>query len=550
MDASCAALPDDIETLKNLVLEQARQATELAARNQELESQRAALRQSNATINAELERYRAALQAEKEKYQALQHLIFGRKSEKTREPENPKQSMLFNEAETYSDTPDRKAPVPVAAHERKKSGRKPFPATMERNEIIHALSDDERACPACGNPRPEIGEARTEELRLIPARAVVDVHVMKKYGPCACATCTGTADHPVIQAAGPAKIVPGSRFSNGTIAFFLTSKFVDAQPFYRMEGILARWGVETGRSTLCSLAMSAGRAVGDLVQAIRDDLRSSPVIGMDETTVQVLHETNRQASSKSYMWVAHGYRNGKRLLFFHYHPSRAGEVARAFLKDYQGYLQTDGYAGYARVGDSPGIVHVGCMAHVRRKFHEADRITPNSGGAAEMLAMIGALYHEEDQLRSRFASGEVDESKFLSERRSLQTPKLVLMREWLVGKQAQVAPASLLGKAISYALGQWALVMKYLDHPLLTPDNNAVENAIRPFVVGRKNWLFSNTPSGAHTSAGLYSLIETAKANGHEPYKYLCFLFDRLPTIKSPEERLTLLPYRLDPKSY
>ena len=167
-----------------------------------------------------------------------------------------------------------------------------------------------------------------------------------------------------------------------------------------------------------------------------------------------------------------------------------------------------------------------------------------------MLAMIGALYHEEAPLRSRFTSGEIDESGFLALRRSLQAPKLELMREWLVGKQAQVAPLSLLGKAISYSLGQWDLVTKYLDHPLLTPDNNSVENAIRPFVVGRKNWLFSNTPSGAHTSAGLYSLIETAKANGHEPYQYLCHIFDQLPAMKSLEERLTLLPYRLDPKSY
>ena len=374
--------------------------------------------------------------------------------------------------------------------------------------------------------------------------------MMKKYGPCPCKSWQGTESTPILQAPGPAKIVPGSRFSNGTIAFFLTSKFVDAQPFYRMEGILARWGVDTGRSTLCSLAMSAGRALGDLVAAIRDDIPASPVIGMDETTVQVLHETSRSAQAKSFMWVATGFKDRKRLIFFHYHPTRAGNVAAEFLKGYSGYLQTGGYSGYARVGDSPGIVHVGCMAHIRRKFYDADKAADGTGEAADILAKIAAFYHEEQRLRSRYEHNELDESSFLAERKRLQAPRLHQMYEWLIARSRSVVPMSSLGKAISYALGQWQYMTRYLDYFLLTPDNNGVENAIRPFVVGRKNWLFSNTQSGAHTSAGLYSLIETAKANGHEPYKYLCHIFGMIPNAKTLEEKLALLPYRLDPTSY
>jgi len=373
---------------------------------------------------------------------------------------------------------------------------------------------------------------------------------MKKYGPCPCKGCQGTEGSPIIQAQGNAKIVPGSRFSNGTIAFFLTSKFVDAQPFYRMEGILSRWGVDTGRSTLCSLAMNAGRAVGDLVQAIRDDLKASPVIGMDETPVQVLHEKNRNATAKSYMWVASGFSGGKKLLFFHYHPTRAGSVATEFLKGYTGYLQTDGYSGYSQVGEAPGIIHVGCMAHIRRKFYDADKVSGGSGDASEFLSMIASLYHTEALLRQRYEGKELDEAAFLAERKWLQEPQLAAMHGWLTVRSQIVAPSSGLGKAISYALGQWEYVIRYLEHALLTPDNNAVENAIRPFVLGRKNWLFSNTPAGAHTSAGLYCLIETAKANGHEPYKYLCYLFDMLPKATTLEERLSLLPYRLDPSAY
>jgi len=537
MATDIQSLPNDITALKRLVIAHAKMAEEKSRHADEL-----------ALI---VDTLTQKLSEEKEKYAALQRLVFGSKSEKKPPSINPQQALLFNEAETFTDTPERKAPtVMVAAHERKKSGRKPFPANLERNEIVHALSDEERACPECGSLRPEIGEERTEELRLIPAKAVIDVHVMKKYGPCPCKACQGTEKAPILQAPGPAKIVPGSRFSNGTIAFFLTSKFIDAQPFYRMESILARWGVDTVRSTLCSLAMSAGRAVSDLVQAIRDDIKASPVIGMDETTVQVLHETNRSAQSKSYMWVATGFKEKKRLVFFHYHPTRAGNVAAEFLKGYSGYLQTDGYSGYARVGDSPGIVHVGCMAHIRRKFFDADKVANGTGEAADMLAMIAAFYHEEHVLRSRYELHELDEASFLAERQRLQKPRLQHMYEWLVTRSRRVAPMGSLGKAIFYALGQWQFMTRYLDHSLLTPDNNAVENAIRPFVVGRKNWLFSNTPSGAHASAGLYSLIETAKANGHEPYKYLCHIFDMIPKAKTFEEKLALLPYRLDPASY
>ena len=515
-------LPNDVDTLKKIIVEQA------------------------STIRG----FQETLRAEQEKYAALQRLIFGPKSEK-RHSENPKQDLLFNEAETFSALPEQKTvTVTVGQHERKKSGRKPFPAQLERNEIVHALSDEERACPLCGTLRPEIGEERTEELRLIPARAVIDVHIMKKYGPCPCKECQGTEASPIIQAQGHVKLIPGSRFSNGTLAFFLTSKFVDAQPFYRMEGILSRWGIDTGRSTLCSLAMSAGRAVGELVQAIRDDLKSSPVIGMDETPVQVLHEKNRSATAKSYMWVACGFREGKKLLFFHYHPTRSGTVATEFLKGYTGYLQTDGYAGYSQVGQAQGIIHVGCMAHIRRKFFDAEKVSGGSQDAHEFLSMIAAFYHTEALLRQRYEDNELDDSSFLSERSKVQEPQLAAMYEWLLVRSRRLAPLSSLGKAISYALGQWHEVVHYLEHVLLTPDNNAVENAIRPFVVGRKNWLFSNTPAGAHTSAGLYSLIETAKANGHEPYKYLCYVFDLLPKAKTLEEKLSLLPYRLDPSTY
>ena len=546
MKSALESLPNDVFELKRIIMVQSRLASEQQKLAEETTQQIEQLRELTAGLHRTIQELEHKIQEKDAQYAELSRMVFGPKSEK-RHYENPGQALLFNEAETVVDTPQKAdARVNVSAHERKKSGRKPFPETLERIEHVHILSDEERTCPVCGTLRQEIGEVRTEELRIIPAKAVIDVHVIKKYGPCTCKDCAS----PIIQAQGPAKIVPGSRFSNSAIAFFLTSKYVDAQPFYRMEGILSRWGIDTVRSTLCGIAVNVGRAIGDLVEGIRDDILRSPVIGMDETTVQVLHETNRSATTKSYMWVASGFVNKKRLIFYHYHRGRGAEVAKKFLLGYAGYLQTDGYAGYQAVGESPGIIHVGCMAHIRRKFITAEKDEATSGQASEFLKMVAEFYRHEQQLRTRYEEGDLDEVGFLEARRTLQSPAMKAMHGWLLQRSLGVTPSGNLGKAIFYALGQWNRVERYLGHKLLTPDNNGLENAIRPFVIGRKNWIFSATPSGAHASAGLYSLIETAKASGHEPYRYLCHLFDALPNAKTKEERLALLPYRIDPASY
>jgi transposase len=532
MESQLAELPDDVAILKRIIITQAEEAQRLVARH--------------TAQHEEITRLKLELLAAQEKYAALQRRFFGSSSEKTRE--NPKQMLLFNEAETYANEPPPAPKVKVAAHERLKRGRKPLPEHVPRNEIVHALSEEERRCPSCGSLRPEIGEERREEVRVIPAKTVIDVHVMKKYGPCSCTSCHGTDGQPIIQAAGPAKIVPGSRFSNSTIAFFLASKYVDHQPFYRMEGILSRFGIETSRATLCGLAISAGRAIGDLVEAIKEAIKASEVVQMDETPVQVLHERGRSAQQGSYMWVARGFSEGKPLCLFHYHQSRSKEVANGFLAGYRGFVQTDGYGGYDDVGNWPGVVHVGCLAHVRRKFYEAAKA--GSEEATHFLAMVAELYHEEHALRQAFSSRQLTKDAFLAQRQTLQKPKLEAMRAWLVAREGRSPPSLAFGKAVHYALGQWPRIERYLEHDLLTPDTNAIEQAIRPFALGRKNWLFSNTPLGAHASAGIYSLIETAKANGHEPYRYLCYLFDELPKRKTREEKLALLPYRLAPDAY
>jgi len=306
---------------------------------------------------------------------------------------------------------------------------------------------------------------------------------------------------------------------------------------------LSRFGIDTPRATLCALAIRVGRQLGDLIEAMKEDIKRSPVVLMDETVVQVLHERNSSPQSKHFMWVTEGFSEGKPVIFFHYHPSRSKEIPLKFLKDYQGYLQTDGYSGYDEIGRVPGITHVECLAHVRRKFIEAEKL--GSKEASLFISMIGELYEKEVVLRKSYEEGLLDTEHFLTLRRKEQAPRLTAMHSWLIAHAGISPPTLAFGKAVSYALGQWEKITHYLYHELLTLDTNTIENAIRPFVIGRKNWLFSNTPLGAHASASVYSIIETAKSNGHEPYHYLCYLFTELPKAKSldPSSTVWFLKY-------
>jgi transposase len=495
--------------------------------------------------------YQKELKWAEEKYRAMEMRYFGRKSEHYT-PEEDKQGRLFDEAEANAEdtAAPPEAPVPVAAHERQKRGRKKKIVPTEQVEIVHELSEEERACPCCGKLRPEIGEERRSEYDLVPAHVVERVHVIKKYGPCDCEHFDESKNQTVLAAPGPAKIIPGSDFTNRTTAFFMASKYANAIPFYRMEKMLAQDGLIVTRATLCNQAVAVGRAIGDLIEAMGRDILESPVILMDETTVQVLKDERGPPGKKSYMWVLRGYRDKMPIHLFRYNPSRSGEFALTTLDGYKGYLQTDGYAGYNRVGERDGIVHVGCFAHIRRKFYEAWETAGKTGIASEALDIIKRIYEVESGLRSRIDSGSLDIAGFNEKRRNKVATIAMDFKVWLSKASLSVAPQSALGKAVSYAQAQLDKASRFVGHELMTPDTNAVENAIRPFVVGRKNWLFSGSPLGAHASAGIYSIIETAKANGHEPYAYLAYLFDRLPLCRTREEKEALLPYRLSPSAY
>ena len=484
------------------------------------------------------------LQEERHKLEMMKR--FARSSEKLAEGETH-QGQLFNELETIAEAVDPAATVTIAQHERKKPGRKPIPENYPRTERIHDLSEEEKRCPCCGELRPLIGRETSEEIEIIPEKITVIRNVVLKYGPCHCQEFAAAKVPAVIAAKAPARLIPGSIASASLVAYSVTRKFVEAVPFYRQEASFARIGFDVGRNTLCLWAARAGRALRGLIDLMDEDTKQGGYIGMDETPLQVLSEPGKAATSTSYMWVTVGRYGESPIIRFIYHATRSKEVPKRILAGFKGYLQSDDYAGYDEIGNADGIRHAGCWAHVRRKFFEASKVSKNANSALVALGFIAKLYTVEGELR---AMTTLTPERFVELRRERVMPILDDFYEWLIKRSINTVPGTSIGKAISYTLGLWERLSVYLETPLLSPDNNRVENAIRPFVIGRKNWLFAESVLGAHVSATLYSVIETAKACGHEPYKYLKYIFERLPALKPDESQRHLLPYILKPNSY
>lgn len=474
-----------------------------------------------------------------EQIKFLQDKLFGKKTEKSFRDDG--QLSLFDIPEPQLPILEKTEEIAIGSYTRKKRGRKPLPADLPRIDVVHELTVEQRQCQ-CGGLKSCIGEEVSEQLDYIPAKVRVIRNIRYKY---ACKNCEGVDDDgPTVSIARmPEQIIPKSIATPGLLAHIFTAKFADALPFYRQEKQFTRIGVELGRSTMCNWAMKTAQACEIIITMMQDAVLESPVINIDETTVQVLKESEK---SKSYMWVFKGGPPDKPVILFQYHPTRSGDVAAAFLKKYKGVVQTDGYGGYNFLDDKKDILHVGCWVHARRKFKEVTKAVGNkknpSGNAGTALKYISRLYKIEKEARIKKLSPD----QLYAQRQSESVPTLNEFKKWLDARVAQVPPKSLLGKAINYTLNEWHRLIRYTKDGRIKPDNNIVENAIRPFVVGRKNWLFSCTPEGAHASAAIYSLIETAKANGLDPYWYLKYLFEHIPEAMTTKDFEALLPHNVD----
>lgn len=508
----------------------------------------AVLKEIIASQLSQQEKYEERIDYLEQMVRLLQKEIFGRKSERHILPDYT-QRQLFDLIETPEAGPricEDKIVIPE--HARKKRGRKPLPADLPRVDVIHDLPEAEKHCD-CGAVLSCIGQDVSEKLDYVPARLRVIRHVRYKY---ACKNCEGVeSEGPTVKIApAPVQLIPKSIASEGLIAHLVVSKFADGLPLYRQQKIFGRLGIELSRATMANWVVKAAQQCQPLIDLLQEEIRSGPLINVDETPYQVLNEPGRSNTSKSYMWVFKGGRENRPALLYQYHRTRSGEAALDFLGDYQGYVQSDAFSGYERLSEKKGITHVGCWAHARRNFvdvvkvkkkNRSGRIQPKSL-ADEALTFIGHLY----QIEKEAKINHLEPQEIYQLRQKKTKPVLEDFKIWLTAKQQVTPPKGLLGKAINYTLNHWGKLIVYIEDGRLSADNNAAENAIRPFVVGRKNWLFAGHPNGAEAGATFYSLVETAKANGLEPYQYLKHIFEKLPLAQTGQDYKSLLPQYVD----
>lgn len=485
-----------------------------------------------------IHRQAAALHKQSEEIERLRWLVSYFKALKfapQREKSPGQTERLFDEAE-FRDGKKEEF-TEIKTHRRRRGGRKPYPKEILREDILHDISDAEKIC-ACGETREKIGEEITEKLDIIPAKVTVIRHIRQKYCCKKCLNAKNMVDAFRI-AENPPEILPKSIATAGLFAHVLTNKFCDHLPYHRQEKIFQRHGIDISRANLSNWQIQFYERFDRLEELLWADLLESPVILSDETPLQVLREKNRRDTQKSYMFAF----ASKKIRLFQYRETRSATFLADRLRNYAGVLATDGYKSYDALCRDGNIVHSACWAHVRRKFVDILKISKRDAFANEIVEQIRRLYAVEALCRE---NGDPPDA-VLIHRLKHSTAVVDAIFARLKAKQGEVPPSLPLGQAIAYALGQEQKLRIFLSHGAVPIDTNAVENAIRPFVLGRKNWLFSGSPRGADSSALIYSLIETAKANGIEPYFYLRHLFEKLPLCQSPEEMRSLLPHRIEP---
>lgn len=471
-----------------------------------------------------------------EQFRLSQQRQFGQSSES-----NLNQTELFDEAEQTLDEPANLPSEKAATGEtRRTPKRQPLPADLHREVIVHDIPDSEKSCTDCGHDLHRMGEDKSEQLEFIPASIKVIEHVRPKYS---CRHCEqqGTRVEIKIAPVSPAPI-PKSFASATLLSQIITSKYQYALPLYRQESLFKQYGIELNRKTMASWMMRSAELLAPVIERLHQIQLQQAVINADETTLKVIREDKYLC----YMWV---YCTGTdspveskpqddppNIVLYDYQNSRAGQCAKDYLQDYQGYLQVDGYAGYEKTDTTL----VGCFAHARRKFIEAQKIQVKgkTGKADWAINHIQKLYRLEKEIKSQPGA----EKQRI--RQAQAKPLLEAFKTWLDKSAIQVPPKSAIGKAIGYSLRQWPKLIRYIEHGNLNIDNNRAERAIKPFVIGRKNWMFANTANGAKASATLYSLIETTKANGLVPFDHIKYLLDEL--SKKPDNIDYLLPWNAD----
>lgn len=464
--------------------------------------------------------------------------------------------MFFNEAEALGSAAepaveeyigDKDQAIDVPGHKRAKRGRKPLDPALPREVIRHELPESERLCPHDGAALQEIGVEATEQLDIIPQQVRVIRHERVKY---ACPCCDGG----LRLATKPEQVIPKGLFTEALLAWVITSKYMDGLPLYRQAALLGRFGgTDISRNTLAASVVRVGQAVQPIINLLRDRLLDAPLIYGDETEIQVLKEPGRKAQTKSYMWAQMTEKSGADgtgppIRLFAYAPSRSTQTSLRLYAGARegGGLMTDGYEPYNQVAKTNKSVHLACWAHCRRYFNDAVQALPKDKRGPQQLAgqfmeLIAKLYHVESTARQE----GLDAGALRLQRQEHSVPILKKIEALVLANLHAVAPKTLLGQALHYAQGQWSKLVRYVEDGNYPIDNNACENSIRPFVIGRRNWLFADTVAGANASANLYSLLQTCKVNGIDGYAYLRKLLIALPKASTADDYDTLLPWSI-----
>ena len=486
-------------------------------------------RQTLAARDAELKAAQLKIQALTLELAHHRRIRFGHKNEAF----SPEQRDLFQEtwnvdlaaieARLAQATPE----VSTLPVKRSPTGRQALPEHLPRIEQRH--EPESCTCGQCGNALTKIGEDISEQLDVEPARFFVARHIRPQY---ACRTCETVVAAPI-----PAAVIDGSLAAPGLLAWVVTQKYLDHLPLYRIEQISQRQGVGIARSTLAEWVGRVGVALQPLADRLADLLKQRSVLHADETPVAQL-DPGKGKTHRAYLWTyrSNDLDTGPPIVVFDYQTSRSGRHVQDFLRDWQGHLMVDDYAGYKALFRE-GVTELACLAHVRRKFFEINAANPHPQAQAA-LTQIAELYAIEQQARSFDAAARAD----LRQRES--APKLAALHAWMIGTRLTLADNSGMARALDYSLKRWPAIQRYAQDGIRPIDNNPVENAIRPIALGRKNWLFAGSERAGKRAAAIQSLLASAKLNGIEPCAWLKQTIEILPVW--PNSRIDeLLPLRV-----
>ena len=446
------------------------------------------LQQENARLMALVGRHETTIQQQKSSIETLQHQLhlfrtarFGRKTEKGVVPEQ--MALHFDEVHTASsdetDVQDNAQTETITyTRSKKKTGRKALPKSLPYIEKIYDLGDDEKQCP-CGCTLTHIGDDISEQLDVVPQMTFRVVHIRKKY---ACKTCEET-----IQSAKlPKQPIDKSIAAPGLLAAVIDAKFNRHMPLYRQEAMFAEAHISVTRGTLSNWLIKSANLLTPLVKLMIADIHDYDIAYADETPLQVLKEKDRLPTQKSYMWLFIGGPPSKRAFVYQYHATRSHQIPFDFFADFKGWLHADCYKAYVTLGCLEHIKHVACWAHARRYFVDVVKSSKKEGLAHQVVKLIGKLYHLERELKDKEATPEL----IFMRRAKESMPVLAQIKALITDAQLKVPPKSPLGTAVFYALNHWDALNIYLQDGRLEIDNNKSERSIKPFVIGRKNWLF------------------------------------------------------------